>query len=113
MEWLSEPVEDGAIVARFSAQRQMFCIVNSRRHAFDLFGHIRGMEGATHLCTYMCPRHRSLKLAEIKLRLKEGLPVRLVATSLVEAGVDCSFPEVWRAETGLDSVAQAAGRCNR
>jgi CRISPR-associated endonuclease/helicase Cas3 len=45
--------------------------------------------------------------------LKDGRPVRLVATSLVEAGVDFSFPEVWRAETGLDSIAQAAGRCNR
>ncbi len=113
VEWLPEPVEDAAIVARFALQRQMLCIVNSRRHAFDLFGRIRGMEGAVHLSTYMCPRHRSLKLAEIKLRLRTGLPVRLVATSLVEAGVDFSFPEVWRAEAGLDSVAQAAGRCNR
>jgi CRISPR-associated endonuclease/helicase Cas3 len=113
VEWLSEPIEDAIIVRRFAAQRQMLCIVNGRRNAFDLFGRIRGMEGAVHLSTYMCPSHRSLKLAEIKLRLKQGLPVRLVSTSLVEAGVDFSFPEVWRAEAGLDSVAQAAGRCNR
>jgi CRISPR-associated endonuclease/helicase Cas3 len=113
VDWLPEPVEDAAIAVRFDARPQMLCIVNSRRHAFDLFGRIRGMEGATHLSTYMCPRHRSLRLAEIKLRLVKGLPVRLVATSLVEAGVDFSFPEVWRAEAGLDSVAQAAGRCNR
>lgn len=113
VKWLPGPVEDAAIVERFAGQQQMLCIVNSRRHAFDLFGGIRDMAGAVHLSTYMCPRHRSLTLAEIKQRLKAGLPVRLVATSLVEAGVDFSFPEVWRAEAGLDSVSQAAGRCNR
>ena len=113
VEWPPEPMGDATIAARFGERRQMLCIVNSRRHAFDLFKRIRGMEGAVHLSTYMCQRHRALLLGEIKRRLRDGVPVRLVATSLVEAGVDFSFPEVWRAETGLDSVAQAAGRCNR
>ena len=113
VEWLPDPVDDPAVAQRFAEQPQMLCIVNSRRHAFDLFERVRGMDGAVHLSTYMCPRHRGLLLAEIKRRLKAKLPVRLVSTSLVEAGVDFSFPEVWRAETGLDSVAQAAGRCNR
>ena len=113
VEWSPEPVGDATIAARFGERPQMLCIVNSRRHAFDLFERIRGMEGAVHLSTYMCQRHRALLLGEIKRRLRDGVPVRLVATSLVEAGVDFSFPEVWRAETGLDSVAQAAGRCNR
>ena len=66
-----------------------------------------------HLTTLMCPRHRQAVLSDVRLRLKAGLPVRLVSTSLIEAGVDISFPEVWRATTGLDSIAQAADRCNR
>jgi len=52
-------------------------------------------------------------LAGVKGDLKNRRPVRLVATSLIEAGVDVDFPEVWRAAAGLDSIAQAAGRCNR
>lgn len=61
----------------------------------------------------MCAKHRSQKLDEIRGRLKNGEPCRVIATSLIEAGVDVDFPLVMRAEAGLDSVAQAAGRCNR
>ena len=113
VEHLPGPVDDAVIESQFAMQPQMLCIVNSRRHAWALFELIREQEGAVHLSTYMCPRHRSILLDGIKTRLRNGLPVRLVSTSLVEAGVDFSFPEVWRAEAGLDSVAQAAGRCNR
>lgn len=107
------PVADEEIVARFAAQGQMLCIVNTRGHAKTLFDLIKDQACARHLTTLMCPAHRRQILAAIKADLKAGLPVRLVATSLVEAGVDFSYPEVWRAETGLDSIAQAAGRCNR
>jgi len=61
----------------------------------------------------MCARHRRRVLAELREWLKAEAPARLVATSLIEAGVDIDFPEVWRAAAGLDSIAQAAGRCNR
>jgi CRISPR-associated endonuclease/helicase Cas3 len=61
----------------------------------------------------MCPRHRRIDLARLRERLKRKDPVRLISTSLIEAGVDIDFPEVWRAVAGLDSIAQAAGRCNR
>lgn len=61
----------------------------------------------------MYPAHRRAILAEIKRRLSEGLPCRVVSTSLVEAGVDVDFPAVWREMAGLDSILQAAGRCNR
>ena len=106
-------VDDAAIAARFVEQPQMLCIVNSRAHAQTLFAAIKDEPGARHLTTLMCPAHRRRVLAEVRAALSAGEPVRLVATSLIEAGVDVDFPEVWRAETGLDSIAQAAGRCNR
>jgi CRISPR-associated endonuclease/helicase Cas3 len=104
---------DEEIAARFGEAPQMLCIVNSRRHAQDIFGAIRALPGAVHLTTLMCPRHRRMVLDDIRVRLSRHEPVRLVATSLIEAGVDIDFPEVWRAATGLESIAQAAGRCNR
>ena len=113
VERMPGPVDDAALAERFAACPQMLCIVNKRRHAVELFGRIRQQEGAAHLTTLMCPRHRRAVLARVRQRLKDKLPVRLVATSLIEAGVDVDFPEVWRAAAGLDSIAQAAGRCNR
>lgn len=113
VERLPEVVTDAEIAKRFSKQTQMLCIVGSRAHARDLFELIRHLEGACHLSTLMCATHRSEVLATIKQKLKDDEPVRLVSTSLIEAGVDIDFPEVWRAEAGLESIAQAAGRCNR
>ena len=106
-------VDDAALADRFAACGQMLCVVNKRAHAAELFERIRGMDGAAHLTTLMCPAHRRAVLARVRQRLADRLPVRLVSTSLIEAGVDVSFPEVWRAMAGLDSIAQAAGRCNR
>ena len=103
-----EDIADGLL-----AQEQALCIVNNRRHARSLYEQIADEPGAYHLTTLMCAKHRSEMLAEIRQRLKDGLPCRLVSTSLIEAGVDVDFPLVLRAETGLDSIAQAAGRCNR
>ncbi|GGG94693.1 MAG TPA: CRISPR-associated endonuclease Cas3'' [Oceanicaulis sp.] len=115
VDWSREPVGDEAIAARFAKSPQMLCIVNSRAHARELFEMLRdqGQAGAVHLSTLMCARHRRKVLDQLRKDLKEGQPVRLVSTSLIEAGVDIDFPEVWRAATGLASIAQAAGRCNR
>jgi CRISPR-associated endonuclease/helicase Cas3 len=113
VEKQAEAIPDAVIVARFAEQPQMLCIVNSRRHAQDLFATIATQPGVRHLTTLMCPRHRRKVLEEVRSALAAGDPVRLVATSLIEAGVDVDFPEVWRAAAGLESVAQAAGRCNR
>jgi len=115
VDWRRAPVADAEIAARFAEQPQMLCIVNSRAHARDLFTLLRdaGQAGAVHLTTLMCARHRRRVLATLRADLKEGRPVRLVATSLIEAGVDVDFPEVWRAAAGLQNIAQAAGRCNR
>lgn len=106
-------VSDEQIADELLAQEQALCIVNNRRHARSLYEQIADEPGAYHLTTLMCAKHRSAMLAEIRQRLIDGLPCRLVSTSLIEAGVDVDFPLVLRAETGLDSIAQAAGRCNR
>lgn len=104
---------DDELIAHLRGQTQVLMIVNNRRHARELFDAIAKEEGAYHLTTAMCAEHRSQKLKEIRQRLKDGQACRLVATSLIEAGVDVDFPTVYRAEAGLDSIAQAAGRCNR
>ena len=113
VEIAPEPLNDETLAAQLRSQNQVLCIVNSRAHARDLFGQIKDAPGARHLSTLMCPLHRRAALAKIRQDLKDGKPVRLIATSLIEAGVDVDFPTVWRAMTGLDSIAQAAGRCNR
>lgn len=107
------PLADDAIAAMMSEEPQALCIVNSRRHARTLYRRLAHLPGARHLTTCQCAAHRRLALAAIREDLEHGRPVRLVATSLIEAGVDVSFPLVLRAAAGLDSVAQAAGRCNR
>lgn len=106
-------LDDQALAARLGAAEQTLCIVNSRAHARELFRLIQDLPGAVHLSTCMHAAHRSRVLAQVRADLKARRPCRLVATSLVEAGVDLDFPLVLRAEAGLDSIAQAAGRCNR
>ena len=94
-------------------KEQVLCIVNTRARASELFGLVHDEPGARHLSALMCPAHRSQELKKIREVLKNGEPCRVVSTQLVEAGVDVSFPEVIREMAGLDSIAQAAGRCNR
>jgi CRISPR-associated endonuclease/helicase Cas3 len=106
-------LDDEALTQRMREHKQVLCIVNNRRHAQALYASIQHEEGARHLSTLMYPMHRSRVLSEIRLMLRHKRPCRLVSTSLIEAGVDIDFPYVLRAETGLDSIAQAAGRCNR
>ncbi|HEY3326814.1 MAG TPA: CRISPR-associated helicase Cas3' [Novimethylophilus sp.] len=89
----------------------VLCIVNSRNDCREL--HKLMPEGTIHLSALMCGEHRSRIIADIKQRLKDGIPTRVVSTQLVEAGVDMDFSVVYRAMAGLDAVAQAAGRCNR
>ena len=104
---------DADLLAKLGEHPQMLVIVNNRRHARSLYDQAKHLDGTFHLTTLMCAKHRSQKLDEIRGRLKNGKPCRVIATSLIEAGVDVDFPLVMRAEAGLDSVAQAAGRCNR
>jgi CRISPR-associated endonuclease/helicase Cas3 len=106
-------LDDEALTTLLREQSQVLCIVNNRRHARAVYQSMSDLSGARHLTTLMCARHRSEVLAEVRIMLERGEDCRLVATSLIESGVDVSFPRVFRAEAGLDSIAQAAGRCNR
>lgn len=108
---LSAPVRWDELANRLHEHRQVLCIVNTRRDCYDLYKQMP--QGAIHLSALMCGRHRSAVIRLIKQRLRMGRPVRVVSTQLVEAGVDIDFPVVYRALAGLDSVAQAAGRCDR
>lgn len=100
------------IAEAINQKHQALCIVNTRKAAQEIFSELSG-DGCYHLSTLMYPAHRRHMLAEIRQRLENKLPCRVVSTSLIEAGVDVDFPEVWREEAGLDSILQAAGRCNR
>lgn len=105
---------DQGLVQALLERRQVLCIVNTRSHARKLFETLGEAPGHYHLSALMCPEHRSVLLREIRCRLKTADEVcRVVSTQLIEAGVDLDFPAVYRSLAGLDSIAQAAGRCNR
>jgi CRISPR-associated endonuclease/helicase Cas3 len=106
---------DEQLLTHLREKEQVLIIVNNRCHARSLYDSMKKLklEGATHLTTLMCAKHRSQILEKVREDLILGKPCRVVSTSLIEAGVDVDFPCVLRAEAGLDSIAQAAGRCNR
>jgi CRISPR-associated endonuclease/helicase Cas3 len=106
-------VSDAELISRLQNHAQVLCIVSTRRHAADLFCALPKGEENIHLSALMCPEHRSEVIAEIRARMKLGQPCRVISTQLIEAGVDLDFPVVYRSLAGLDSIAQAAGRCNR
>jgi len=106
-------MEDEEVAGLIKTKRQVLCIVNSRRHARELFERLGGGEAVFHLSSRMTPEHRTRILEVIRNRLVEGLPCKVVSTSLIECGVDISFPVVMREKNGLDVLAQSAGRCNR
>jgi CRISPR-associated endonuclease/helicase Cas3 len=108
-------MNDGALVDALARTEQGLVIVNSRKHALALYraAEATGLEGLVHLTTRHYAAHRREILAKVRQALKDKAPCRLIATSLIEAGVDVDFPKGWRAEAGLDQIAQAAGRINR
>ena len=105
-------LSDEELAERLKQEKQVLCIVNRRCQAQELFA-LLPKEGAFHLSTAMYPAHRRRILEEIRRLLEEGKPCRVISTSLVEAGVDVDFGAVYRCLAGLDSMVQAAGRCNR
>lgn len=106
-------LSDDALVEQLAKRKQVLCVVNSRRQAQALYRALGTDEGNYHLSTMMIPFDRKRILREIRTRLRDGQPCRVISTSLIEAGVDVDFPEVYRALAGLDSIIQSGGRCNR
>ncbi|MFB6231196.1 MAG: CRISPR-associated helicase Cas3' [Salinibacter sp.] len=95
------------------AHRQAMAVLNTKDDAAAVLDELPADPSILHLSTRLCGAHRRRVLAEVRCRLQDDEPVRLVATQVVEAGVDLSFPRVLRALGPLDSIIQAAGRCNR
>lgn len=103
------------IADRLTKHDKVLCIVNTRNDAREVFTRLP-QEGLTyHLSRMMYPRHVAQTIEKIKDALSKNTEkiIRVVATQLIEAGVDIDFPVVYRQEAGLDSILQAAGRCNR
>jgi len=107
---------DDELAPRLAQEQSVLCIVNTRKHASRLYDKVAEISEAAdcfHLSTWMCGEHRRNVLKTVRERLNAKRPCRVISTQLVEAGVDLDFPTVYRAEAGFDSIAQAAGRCNR
>lgn len=103
------------VAEMLSQHKRVLCIVNTRRDAKEIYERLP-QEGITlHLSKMMCPDHISETIERVKTTLKDNKNeiIRVVSTQLIEAGVDIDFPVVFRQEAGLDSILQAAGRCNR
>lgn len=112
----SGAVEWAELAEGIATHEQVLAIVHRRADARTLAEEVANKvnrETVLHLSALMCPAHRREVLADVHRRLRSQKPCRLVSTQLVEAGVDVDFPAVYRALGGLDSIVQAAGRCNR
>lgn len=107
----NQPTDWESLAAEICQHDSVLAIVNTRKDCRELWELMP--KGTLHLSALLCGAHRSVLIADIKARLKRGEPLRVISTQLVEAGVDLDFPMVYRALAGLDSIAQAAGRCNR
>ena len=108
---LNQPLSPAALVADVLQQQSALVVTHRRRDARRL-AEMMG-DRCLHLSAAMCAAHRSDVLRQARQMLKGVVPCKIVATQLVEAGVDIDFPVVYRALAGLETLAQAAGRCNR
>ena len=115
MKFLEDSRTYDDIAEELAKHPKVLCIVNTRKDAKELFDRLPKEGIRLHLSRMMCPFHVADNIKRVKEALKEGgdVPIRVVATQLIEAGVDIDFPVVYRQEAGLDSILQAAGRCNR
>ncbi len=110
------PDEWPALAKQLTEHEQVLTVVHKRKDARELAEELQVIapeEALFHLSALMCPAHRSDILQRVKNELSHKKTCRLISTQLIEAGVDIDFPVVYRALGGLDSIVQAAGRCNR
>lgn len=104
----------GEVAGEMTRRPQALCVVNLKKSARELYAELKRQNvPAFHLSTAMCPIHRLQVLDEVRSRLERNTPCYLVSTQLIEAGVDIDFPLLLREMAPLDSIVQAAGRCNR
>lgn len=103
------------IAEELAKHHRVLCIVNTRKDAKEIYDRLPKEGICLHLSRMMCPAHIAATIQHVKeaLKIDSDEPIRVVATQLIEAGVDIDFPVVYRQEAGLDSILQAAGRCNR
>lgn len=115
-ERIPDKISDAELLELVADHSSALVVVNTRRHARALFeaASVRFPDHPVfHLSAQMCPQHRTDILNLVKELLRLGKPCLLISTQLIEAGVDIDFPCVFREMAGADSLAQAAGRCNR
>ena len=105
-------LDDDNLVNKIKEMDQVLCVLSTRKHAKEIFNKLDD-DNKFHLSALMCPVHRRDVLGKIKMHLKDGKNCKVISTPLIEAGVDVDFPYVYRAMAGIDSIIQAAGRCNR
>ena len=113
--WMAQEIGDLAI-EQYNRFGSCLIIVNTKAWAqklYQLCAERLDTESLFHLSTNQCSAHRKILLDDIRERLEQSKPVLCVSTQLIEAGVDIDFASVIRFLAGLDSIAQAAGRCNR
>jgi CRISPR-associated endonuclease/helicase Cas3 len=110
---LAEPLAWADLAQRIESEVQVLVIVNTKQDALDLVKLLPDVSHRFHLSTALCGAHRKAVLDSVRDRLSTNQACWLVTTQLVEAGVDIDFPLVWRALAPLESIVQAAGRCNR
>ena len=113
-----QTVTSQELADRLAAEHSVLCVVNSRKDAGQVYRALRDLpkvkaDEVIHLSRSMCSAHLRKAIETIKERMREGKPTKVISTQLIEAGVDLDFPCVWRAHSGLGSIIQAGGRCNR
>ncbi len=113
--WSSDEIAELSL-SEFNAFGSCLIIVNTKAWARTLYQALESKvehDAIFQLSTSLCPAHRKVIFTQVRFRLDKGLPVLCISTQLIEAGVDVDFASVIRFLAGLDSIAQAAGRCNR
>lgn len=115
LNFYSEAQSYDEITDKISKHSRVLCIVNTRKDAKEIYSRLPNDGICLHLSRMMCPAHIRNVIEKVKIALRDNSQtvIRVVATQLIEAGVDIDFPVVFRQEAGLDSILQAAGRCNR
>lgn len=113
-----QTVTSQELADRLAAEHSVLCVLNSRKDAGQVYRALRDLpkvkaDEVIHLSRSMCSAHLRRAIETVKERMREGKPTKVISTQLIEAGVDLDFPCVWRAYSGLGSIIQAGGRCNR